>query len=208
MRGDQQLWSRQAPSTEPSVSGVSVEADGDELRIAWSAATSDDHPTERIVRWSDDDGRTWQTLAVGLREDQAVVPLAALTSGTALVQVLVSDGFHTVVAEPLRVDVPSRPPQVAILSPAQGATVRTDSFVRLWGIATASDGRTLPDRALEWELDGEAVGTGRELWAPLPGWEGEHVCRLRASDGDLQAETSVVFLSTGSGLPPRRATGG
>jgi hypothetical protein len=56
--------------------------------------------------------------------------------------------------------------------------------VRLWGIATASDGRNLPDRGPESELDGEAVGAGRELCATLSGWEGEHICRLRASDGD------------------------
>jgi hypothetical protein len=185
-----------------------VEADGHELRLEWSAETSDDHPTERIARWSDDDGRTWQTLALGLREDRAVVPIAALTSGVVLVQVLVSDGFHTVVAEPVGVDVPGRRPQVAILSPARGATVRADAFVRLWGIATASDGRTLADRALEWELDGEAVGAGREVWAPLPGWEGEHLCRLRASDGDLRGESSVVFITTGNGLPPRQAPRG
>ena len=58
------------------------------------------------------------------------------------------------------------------------------------------------------ELDSEAVGFGPEVWAELPGWEGEHRCALIAVDGDLRAETSAVFVTTASGLPPRRFAGG
>src|SRR5204863_316285 len=32
-------------------------------------------------------------------------------------------------------------------------------------------------------------------WAPLRAWEGEHVCQLRVSDGDLHAENTVVFIA-------------
>jgi hypothetical protein len=71
-----------------------------------------------------------------------------LTSGTALVQVLGSDGFHSAAAEPVTVDVPRHSPQVAILWSADGSIVRTDTNLRLWGVATASDGRTLPGNAL------------------------------------------------------------
>jgi hypothetical protein len=48
-----------------------------------------------------------------------------LTSGTALVQVLVSDGFHSAAAEPVSVDVPRHSPQVAILWLADGSIVHT-----------------------------------------------------------------------------------
>lgn len=68
-----------------------------------------------MVRWSADDGRTWQMMAIDLSEDEAVAPLGVLTSGRALVQVLVSDGFHIVAAEAVAVEVRRRPPEVAIL---------------------------------------------------------------------------------------------
>lgn len=82
--------------------------------------------------------------------------------------------------------------------------MRTDCNVRLWGVATAGDGRTLSGDTLRWELDGEPVGDGTEVWAELPEWEGEHRATLRANDGDLPAEASVVFLATASGRPPYR----
>jgi hypothetical protein len=75
---------------------------------------------------------------IGLREDEAVVSLEMLFSGTSLVQVLVSDRFHGAAAEPLPVDVPHRSPQSAILGPVDGSTVRTDANMRLRGVATAS----------------------------------------------------------------------
>jgi hypothetical protein len=204
VRDGEELWSRRAPSEPPRVHEVRAEVDDDEVRVRWSASVSDEYPIERVVRWSADDGRTWQMLAVGLREDEAVVPLEVLTSGRVLVQVLVSDGFHSVVAEPVAAEVPRRSPQVAILRPAEGSTVRTATTVRLWGVATASDGRTLSDDALRWELDGEPVGEGPEAWTEVPEWEGEHRATLRASDGDLRAEASVVFTATASGRPPYR----
>jgi hypothetical protein len=204
VRGDEEIWSRRAPSERPEVDGVEAEVEGDELRVRWRAAASDEHGIERAVRWSADDGRSWQTLTLLLHEDEAVVPIELLSAGTVLVQVLVSDGFHTAVGGPVKIDVPRRPPQVAILWPAEGRAVRTDGPVRLWGVATAGDGRALQGDDLRWELDGEAVGAGREVWIELADWEGEHRCTLTAVDGDLRAEASVVFLATGSGAPPHR----
>ena len=115
-------------------------------------------------------------------------------------------GFHTATGGPVRLDVPRRRPQVAILGPVEGRTVRTDGTVQLWGIVTSSDGRRLPDDAIRWELDGEPVGGGTEVWVELPGWEGEHRCTLVATDSDLRAEASVMFQTTASGRPPHRAS--
>ncbi len=175
--------------------------------IRWSvSSTTDTHPLERILRWSADDGRTWQMLAVGMNQDEAQVPITALTSGRVLVQVLVSDGFYSAVSEPVAVDVPPRPPQMAVIWPAEGNTVSTGASLRLWGTATASDGRVIPDEDLRWEIDGETVGSGSEVWAQLPEWEGEHRATLRVADGCCQkVEASVVFLATNSGQRPYRS---
>jgi hypothetical protein len=202
MREGKELWSRRATAKAPRISKVSAELDGDDLRVRWQTTASEQHPTERHVRWSADEGRTWQALAVALPKDEAIVPQSMLTSSVALVQVLVSDGFHTVAAEPVRVEIPPRPPQVAILWPARGGTVKSGQRVRLWGVATASDGRTLSGEALRWELDGESVGAGREVWADLPEGEVEHRAVLRAFDRERVGEMSVTFVATCSGRRP------
>jgi hypothetical protein len=196
VRDGEELWSRRAPSQALSMGEVTADVEGPTLRLRWSIGSSaDDYPLERVVRWSADEGRTWQALVVGLTEDEAAVPLSGLTAGRDLVQVLVSDGFHTVASPPVWVDVPERPPEVAILWPTAGSTVRSGSAVRMWGVATASDGRSLQDAALSWELDGESVGVGTEVWSASANGDGEHRATLRATDGDLSAEASVTFLA-------------
>ena len=138
-------------------------------------------------------------LAVDLSQDEAVVPLNSLTCGRVLVQVLVSDGFYSVLSESVVVDVPPRPAQVAILWPAAGSTVSTSASLRLWGVATACDGKVLDGDALGWEIDGEPVGSGSEVWIQLPDWEGEHCATLRATDRTMIGEASVKFMATNSG---------
>lgn len=202
MRGENELWSRRATTESPRIGEVSAELDDDNLRVRWQTSAADENPTERVVRWSADNGHTWQALAVALPEDEALVSLTMLTSGVAIVQVLVSDGFYTVAAEPVRVEIPPRPPHIAILWPAQGSAVKIDNLVRLWGMATASDSRTLPGDALRWELDGEPVGNGTEVWTYLPEWEGEHRATLRVLDGNQASESSVTFFATCSGRRP------
>ena len=136
---------------------------------------------------------------LNLAKDEATVLVDGMTSGPALIQVLISDGFHTAVSEPVGLDVPPRAPQVTVLAPAKGSVVRAGALVRPWGVATASDGPRLPDEALEWELNGERVGRGPEVWAELGAWEGEHRCR-RAADCDRHAQATVTFVATGTGV--------
>lgn len=169
------------------------------MQVLWRAEASAGVSLDRFVRWSADGGDTWQLLAAGLTEDKAVVDSASLTDGDVLVQVLVTDGFHTVTGVPVPVYLPRRPPQVAILWPAAGAAVRAGLPVRLWGMATASDGRTLDDDELVWELDGERLRPGADLWAHLGDWEGDHRATLRTCEGGHSAEASVIFEATGSG---------
>jgi hypothetical protein len=199
---EKELWSRGAPVRAPSVEDVAAKIDDGVLRVRWRASAVDSYQIERAVRWSADDGATWQVLAVALREDEAIVPVAMLTAGSVLIEVHVSDGFHGVVSHPARVDVPVRDPEVAILSPSAGEVVRTEALLRLWGVATASDGRQLLGEELRWELDGRVVGTGAEVWLELPEWDGEHRVTLRAMDGDMRGQSSQIFLATRSGRAP------
>jgi len=176
--------------------------------VTWQSSVSDAFPTERMVRWSNDDGQQWQALAVKLDEDRAEVSTQSVTCGTIRVQVTVSDGFYSTTADPVSVDIPRRAPQLSILWPASGCTVRTDEPVRLWGAASACSGDVLEGESLTWYLDGERVGTGAEVWAHLADYDGEHVATLKADDGNSRSEVSVVFNSNCNGRQPYRGTRG
>lgn len=198
IREDAEVWSRRASERPPRIDEVDATLDDDTLIVRWHVDAADDQPIERAVRSSADDGRTWQALAVLQEEDGVAVPAASLTSGDQLVQVVVSDGFHTTVSDPVRVRIPDRRPEVAILWPAEGCVVRSGLTVRLWGVGTASDGQTLPGDALHWELDGEPVGDGNEVWVELQD-EGEHRVTVRVLAGDHAGEASATFTATATG---------
>ena len=201
---EKELWSRQATSQPPVVSAIGAAVDGDQLYVRWETSALDTYPRERIVRWSNDDGKRWQALTFKLDEDQAVVPTSCVTAGTILIQVIVSDGFHGTTSDSVAVDIPARDPQVAIMWPVDGSTDRTDEPLRLWGTATASDGSTIPDDAMHWYLDGQAVGHGPELWVSFLDWDGEHEATLRAHDGQQRGGTTVMFNSNCNGRRGRR----
>lgn len=205
---DKELWTRQGTGQPPTIFGLTAAVDGDQLFVSWQTSASDTYPLERVARWSNDDGKRWQSLAVKLEEDRAVVSTSCVTAGVILVQVIVSDGFYGTTSDSVSVDIPARPPQVAIMWPVNESTVRTDEPLRLWGTATSSDGSTLPDDSMQWYLDGESVGFGQELWVSLPDWDGEHKATLRARDGQERGETSVIFNASCSGRRAYRAPRG
>lgn len=193
-----EVWRREAPSRAPEVSQVEVSVDGDQMYVRWvTDAAGDAVRVDRFVRWSSDDGRTWNVLAVGLEEDAFVGSAQAMPAGPALVQVMVTDGFHTRVSEWVQVDVPWRAPSLAILWPRANAPVEAGVPLRLWAVATASDGRALDGEEVQWELDGERVAVGADQWVTVDLAEGEHRVVLRADDGQSSGETEVVFQVRG-----------
>lgn len=177
-----------------------------QLQLRWQTTASDAYPLERTVRWSADEGARWQALAIKLDEDAAIAPLANFSSGRTLVQVIVSDGFHGTTSDAVAVDIPRRPPTVAILWPVDGCTVRTDEPVRLWGVATAADGSAIAAEDMRWILDDETAGSGPESWATLASYDGEHRARLQVRHDEQWASASVRFNSNCSGRPAYRSS--
>jgi hypothetical protein len=98
----------QASATPPEVRGLTrAAAERDTLSIAWEAeaGTGDDHTYN--VQVSTDDGRTWQTLAVGLATPEVTIDRNQFYgAGNVLVRVIATDGFRSsvVTSEPLSID--------------------------------------------------------------------------------------------------------
>jgi hypothetical protein len=98
----------QASATPPEVRGLTrVAAERDTVSIAWEteAGTGDDHTY--VVQVSTDDGRTWQTLAVGLATPEVTIDRNQFYGAeNVLVRVIATDGFRSsvVTSEPLSID--------------------------------------------------------------------------------------------------------
>jgi hypothetical protein len=97
-----------ASATPPEVRGLTrAAAERDTLSIAWEAeaGTGDDHTYN--VQVSTDDGRTWQTLAVGLATPEVTIDRNQFYGAeNVLVRVIATDGFRSsvVTSEPLSID--------------------------------------------------------------------------------------------------------
>lgn len=206
------LWTRRADDEPPSLETVSAEIEGNELWVRWVVRGASAE-TYYVVRWSSDRGEDWETLTIvpgrttspNEGEYATGVALSALRPGQALVEVVAVEGLHTVISNPVDLDVPSRPPTVAIVWPREGSVVLNSEPVRLWGMAVFASGARVPDEALQWTLDGVAVvGTGCQAEGQLGDWEGEHRATLTVRTEQGTAEASVTFLATCSGDRPRR----
>ncbi len=192
------LWQRRAPERPPRVSGVRAElTQSGGVRLRWKAESAGES-REAWVQWSNREGKVWHGLATGLAGAEAEVSLAGLPAGEALLRVLLHDGFHTAYSEPVRIEVPRRPPETAILAPADGAVLVAGAPMRVWGAATDSAGTPLPDESCLWLLDGKEVGRGTDAWVTAPA-AGEHRATLivRAEGEETRVSSSFTTIRVG-----------
>ena len=96
------------------------------------------------------------------------------------------------VAQTDAVELPQRPPSVAILHPADGGSVPRDRLMHLRATLDAPGGAPQDGAALVWSIDGKEVGKGADLWVETPE-TGRHKVTVKTGKGDLAAEASHVF---------------
>jgi hypothetical protein len=210
LRSEDVLWTRRDDGDPHRFESVDTAIRGDRLMVRWAIAGASSE-THYIVRWSKDNGQDWEALTIvpgGIhgqeRPLEAHVTLGALRPGAILIQVVAVEDLHTVTSQPVQVDIPDRPPSVAIIWPREGSVVLDSEPVRLWGMAVSASGEKLPEEALRWTLDGRAAGEGSNVHANIGDWEGEHHATLTVRTGGGTAEARVTFIATCSGEPMRQ----
>jgi hypothetical protein len=202
---DDERWVRRAPDTRPEVGDVRAEVDQDGgLAVRWSARAGES--PEYWLQWSPDEGRVWLGLATGLTEEGVRLEPGGVPTGDISVRVLAHDGFWTAVSEPVRVTVPERAAEVAILHPRGEEYLEAGAPLRLWGAASAP-GRGGPVEVdAVWELDGQRVAEGLDAWVTVPG-PGEHRVRLVVRSSGGEAEDAVTFTARPEPEAPRDTAG-
>lgn len=190
--GAEEVWSRRAPGDAPVFADASAKVDSDRLLLEWDVRAAVD--PDVWAQWSTDRGAHWHGLAIDLADGSAELPLMGLPAGMVLLRLLAHDGFSTAESKPIRVELPERAPDVAIMHPADDQELRVGGITQLAGNAVDSEGMPLADESLRWTLDGERVGVGREVWIAAPD-AGRHELRLdvRWSGGE---ESSTVAFTT------------
>ncbi|MEH6415871.1 M66 family metalloprotease [Pseudomonas sp. CGJS7] len=190
---DKQTWSRKAGAQPPRFTHVAAKVSGEkELVLEWKLDAAD--IKDVWAQWRRDDKDAWHGLVIGLRDNQARLPLQGLPPHRIQVRLIAHDGFHSSESEPITVELPEREPVLAIVSPSAGGTFRVGRPMQLQGNLTDSSGQPLPDDQLTWWLDGVQIGHGRERWLAAPA-EGQHELTVQAQWSKGVAKRSVKFTT-------------
>jgi hypothetical protein len=191
---DKEVWVRRAPEQEPRISSFTVHIVKGSGVAAWEARGGGEQPLEFSLQFSKDGGRSWNGLAVGIRDNGHKFDLSNLPDGTVIFRLLAHDGFFTSQADSRPVKLPGRPPAVSILHPQKGPVLIAGHPMRLWAAVSTSTGQRIDPQACRWIIDGREVARGIDQWTTAPKG-GEHRCTLIVEDGNRRTELSVTFTT-------------
>ena len=201
LRGTTSIGTLTATPQAPQVA-VTAPADGavidtDTVTVSWTASDADGGPLTSSVRYTPDDGTTWETLAVDLADTTLTVPRSALTgSTTASVEVQTTDGLNVTTARSGTFTVAGSPPTVDISSPTDGEAFYS-GVQQIVLEATAQDNEDgALDQAVTWtsDVDGAVLtGPSGSIGADTLS-EGTHVLTASVTDSDGTTGTDSVTI--------------
>ncbi|HSL71382.1 MAG TPA: hypothetical protein VK864_14140 [Longimicrobiales bacterium] len=189
---EKEIWTRHAPARPPRFVRARAKATAEQLTLIWH--TESEGTVDVWAQWTSDRGEHWHGLAIGLKGSEAVLPLTGLPAGAVQLRLLAHDGFFTAESEMISLELPERAPEIAILHPRNGQTLRIGQPFQVAGNATDTAGNPLPNERLRWSLNGSVIGHGRELWLSQS-HEGRHELTLEV-DWTHGTARSMVNFST------------
>lgn len=198
--GKTTLWERKAPKKPVTITSFSAKLERDEsVSATWTTTGT---AVEFWLRYSTD-GETWQVVATGINERKAQVGARFLPAGKVMLQLVAHDGFFSDQSKSVELVIPDRASEVAILHPREGFTYVEGQTLRLWGSATAGDGRPVESERCSWTLDGKDVGRGLDIWIVAPK-AGKHEIKLTVADRGAISVATMTFVTTGLPETPQK----
>jgi hypothetical protein len=187
----EQRWERQVPPHRPVIESFDAQINDGRLNVAWQLGKDDENCEVWLRRITDAPHRP-RVIHISRGTGKANLDLALLPLGTVSLELAVHDGFHITTSEAANVDVPGRPPTVAIFHPKDHQVLRGGGTLRLHGVATSADGKPIDSANCHWLVDGAPVASGVDAWVVAPG-PGEHQVKLTAEDRFGQGERTATF---------------
>jgi hypothetical protein len=176
--------------------------------LTWTGSHPRKAALRYFLRYSNDDGETWQRIGRRTAGTMQEIDFDALPGGDRCrVAAVATDGVNTSTALSPACRVPVKPCQVVIFSPREGVRLSPDRPVVLHGQGFyLEEGRAEVD-ALHWSssLDGE-LGSGRMLTLARLS-PGAHRITLTAGRADRAGHSSVSVTVTEARPFPGNATG-
>ncbi len=176
------------------------------IPIAWDAADLDGDSLTTTILYSTDSGITWETLAVDFEGTSYDAPTRFLQgSHSAMIKLLVSDGFHTTEATSPPFTLDAGYPSASIEVPVNGIAVDFGEILRLRGDAWDPEDGMLEGSRLEWSVEysdpfpgHDVLGFGESL--DVEAYQLPPGCQqivLSATDTDGHHATDTVTVDIG-----------
>jgi len=200
-RSGEMLGSITASSNAPSLVIVAPRPGekfkGEEITFEWSGFDADGDELSYTVRYSDDDGLSWETVAVDLVDSVLTVPRGYVSgSGLARLEVIASDGLNTASAISERFSVMNNLPVIQISTPTVGVILSEAQRLSLEATAYDTEDELLDDQ-IRWDSDLDGyLGTGAVLTINVSSLsDGMHVLTASVMDneGGQNTDTVTVF---------------
>ena len=174
---------------------------GDLMQIDWDGK-SGEKTLHFLLRYSNDDGGTWRTIAADLIKRRAVVSLDLLAGGQRCkFQVCASAGVRTSVSETSAFAIARKPRVAYMLAPAPGTVFRLGTAIRFLGGGFSPDFGTSGFEDVVWASDRDGViGTGYELLVHTLS-AGRHRISLTLPDGLGDEASAASFITVSKSLP-------
>ena len=180
------MLERQAPKPggEPQVEWPAA-LDGAEVTVRWRIRAKE---ALASLGYSNDGGGTWTPISLPTAERAITFDARGLPGGTSMLELVVSDGFHTSRARSTEYKVEPKGWVLWLLSPAPGASVRAGVPVLLAAQGYHLEERRPGTEPIVWtsSIDG-GLGEGGEVLAALS--PGEHT--ITATMAGVSADVTV-----------------
>ena len=194
------LTSHAVSASPPVVSNVMAEVqfpsrEVGSIAVEWTA-TDADNPADlsHTLLYSIDDGATWKVYATSLSGTTFELPLANIPgSRMARIRIITSDGSHMVSADSASFTVPFDLPEVEIVSPVEGHSVRFGTQINFAGKAINHQ-TNWPTMSVEWLLNGNPTGETSSFYTAFNLPTGEHTITLNATNIAGTATDSVTVF--------------
>jgi hypothetical protein len=201
--------SRNASATRPSVQ-ITWPTSGQQFKpgpisFRWTAKDADGDRLTFTVAYSNDQGKTWQVLATGIKGTEFETQTDLLPGGAdCYLRVIATDGLLVGMDTTGPFYVPSGVPEVIITSPANGAVFYPAQMVSLVGSAYDNEDGQLSGASLQWQSSKDGVlGTG-PIINTVDLSTGKHVITLQATDSDraVGQATRSIEIKAGTDEEP------
>lgn len=181
---------------------------GTAATVRWSASDADGDKLTFTLLYSADAGKTWQVLAVRIKESQFTVNPQELSGSVhASFRVIATDGVNTGMDDSDGTFlVPPKTPHAQIISPANKSSFSTTQTIVFVGEAFDLEDGQLDGKSMQWSSDKQGViGFGRSITATSM-TPGTHMITMAAKDKSGAVGKASIQIEVIS-APPIADTG-